>query len=65
MTLKGRTLTNLYNKPRQQWLLDAHADLDAAVATAYGWATDISTEEALGELLRMNLRGDSEKRTGL
>ena len=36
-----RTLTNLYN-PRQAgkaaWLAHAHAELDAAVATAYGWA---------------------------
>ena len=34
--LKTRTLTNLYNA-RPQWLADAHATLDAAVATAYGW----------------------------
>ena len=34
--LKKRTLTNLYNA-RPQWLADAHAALDAAVAAAYGW----------------------------
>ena len=34
--LKKRTLTNLYNT-RPQWLADAHAALDAAVAAAYGW----------------------------
>ena len=34
--LKKRTLTNLYNT-RPQWLVDAHAALDAAVAGAYGW----------------------------
>ena len=34
--LKKRTLTNLYNA-RPQWLADAHRDLDAAVAAAYGW----------------------------
>ena len=34
--LKARTLTNLYNA-RPQWLADAQAALDAAVAAAYGW----------------------------
>ena len=34
--LKARTLTNLYNA-RPQWLADAHASLDAAVAGAHGW----------------------------
>ena len=33
--LRMRTLTNLYNA-RPQWLDDAHAALDAAVAKAYG-----------------------------
>ncbi len=52
--LKVRTLTNLYNA-RPQWLADAHAALDAAVATAYGWPTDISEGDALRELLALNL----------
>ena len=52
--LKDRTLTNLYNS-RPQWLQNAHADLDEAVASAYGWPADISTEDALAELLEMNL----------
>ncbi len=47
---KKRTLTNLYNA-RPQWLAGAHGSLDAAVAAAYGWDTDISEEEALRELL--------------
>jgi type II restriction/modification system DNA methylase subunit YeeA len=34
--LRKRTLTNLYNA-LPQWLADAHAALDAAVAAAYGW----------------------------
>jgi hypothetical protein len=38
-----------------QWLSDAHRDLDAAVAAAYGWPADISEEEALARLLEMNL----------
>ena len=54
--LKARTLTNLYNA-RPQWLADAHANLDAAVAAAYGWPGDISDEDALHELLELNLAG--------
>ena len=54
--LKKRTLTNLYNA-RPQWLADAHADLDAAVAAAYGWPADISEDDALRELLAINLDG--------
>ena len=53
--LKKRTLTNLYNT-RPQWLTDAHAALDAAVAAAYGWPADISDDDALRELLKLNLR---------
>jgi hypothetical protein len=52
--LKKRTLTNLYNQ-RPQWLSDAHRDLDAAVAAAYGWPADISEEDALAKLLELNL----------
>ena len=52
--LKTRTLTSLYNA-RPQWLADAHAALDAAVAAAYGWDTDIGEDEALHELLLLNL----------
>ena len=51
--LKARTLTNLYNA-RPQWLDDAHAALDAAVAAAYGWNADISEDKALRELLEQN-----------
>ena len=52
--LKKRTLTNLYNV-RPQWLADAHAQLDTAVAAAYGWSSNISDEAALKELLALNL----------
>ena len=55
--LKKRTLTNLYNA-RPQWLVDAHAALDAAVAAAYGWDADISEEEALRGLLTLNIVGE-------
>ncbi|MDE0680072.1 MAG: class I SAM-dependent DNA methyltransferase [Gammaproteobacteria bacterium] len=53
--LKSRTLTNLYNA-HPQWLADAHSNLDAAVAEAYGWGTDISEDEALAVLLALNQR---------
>lgn len=52
--LRERTLTNLYNS-RPQWLVDAHSDLDAAVAAAYGWPVDISEEDVLAGLLELNL----------
>ena len=51
--LKKRTLTNLYNA-RPQWLVDAHAVIDAAIARAYGWPVDISDDDALRELLKLN-----------
>ena len=56
--LKARTLTNLYNA-RPQWLADAHANLDTAVATAYGWPADLGEEEALRALLALNAAGGS------
>jgi type II restriction/modification system DNA methylase subunit YeeA len=59
--LKERTLTNLYNQ-RPQWLADAHDALDRAVAAAYGWQEDISTEEALAKLLELNLARASKER---
>ena len=51
--LRKRTLTNLYNA-RPQWLADAHAALDTAVAAAYGWPADISDGDVLFELLTLN-----------
>jgi type II restriction/modification system DNA methylase subunit YeeA len=51
--LKRRTLTNLYNE-RPTWLDNAHGELDAAVAAAYGWPVDISEEDALARLLELN-----------
>ena len=56
--LKKRTLTNLYNA-RPQWLDDAHAALDTAVAVAYGWPVDISDDAALRALLAFNLENGS------
>jgi len=56
--LKKRTLTNLYNA-RPQWLANAHATLDAAVADAYGWGEDwragpLTDDEILARLFRLN-----------
>ena len=56
--LKARTLTNLYNA-RPQWLANAHAALDAAVADAYGWGGDwragaLDDAEVLARLFRLN-----------
>lgn len=51
--LRKRTLTNLYNQ-RPAWLDNAHRELDAAVAAAYGWPADISEDDALASLLALN-----------
>jgi type II restriction/modification system DNA methylase subunit YeeA len=52
--LKKRTLTNLYNE-KHTWLLDAHRDIDEAVASAYGWPISISDDDAVGRLFELNL----------
>ena len=54
--LAKRTLTNLYNQ-RPAWLAHAHETLDAAVATAYGWADyspAMPDEDILRRLLALN-----------
>jgi hypothetical protein len=53
LILKKRTLTHLYND-RPAWLDNAHRELGAAVAAAYGWPADISEEDALARLLDLN-----------
>ena len=52
--LRRRTLTNLYNE-YPTWLAHAHATLDAAVAAAYGWPTDLADGDILERLLALNL----------
>ena len=52
--LENRTLTKLYNE-RPTWLDNAHRALDAAVAAAYGWPTDLTDDEILERLLALNL----------
>jgi type II restriction/modification system DNA methylase subunit YeeA len=51
--LKKRTLTNLYNE-RPTWLANAHRDLDAAVAAAYGWPADLTDDQILERLFKLN-----------
>jgi hypothetical protein len=53
--LARRTLTNLYNQ-RPAWLAHAHAQLDAAVASAYGFPENLPDEEILARLLELNMR---------
>ena len=58
VTLRKRTLTNLYNA-RPAWLDRAHARLDAAVAEAYGWGEDwragqLDDDAILGRLFALN-----------
>ncbi len=57
--LKTRTLTNLYNA-RPQWLDDAHQELDAAVAAAYGWDAGIPEEDVLVELSERNFAANAK-----
>jgi type II restriction/modification system DNA methylase subunit YeeA len=51
--LKNRTLTNLYNE-KPAWLVNAHRELDEAVAAAYGWSVDLAEDEMLRRLLALN-----------
>lgn len=52
--LAERTLTNLYNE-NPAWLRQLHKELDEAVAEAYGFPADLSDEEILARLLKLNL----------
>ncbi|WP_338502376.1 class I SAM-dependent DNA methyltransferase [Sphingomonas kaistensis] len=63
--LKKRTLTNLYNA-RPQWLANAQAALDEAVADAYGWGDDwraglLTEDEILARLFRLNQERAAEE----
>ena len=51
---RKRTLTNLYNQ-RPTWLDLAHKKLDEAVFAAYGWESNLTDEEILEKLLKLNL----------
>ena len=57
VTLRGRTLTNLYNQrgtPAGAWLDGLHRALDEAVAAAYGWPADLPDGDVLARLLALN-----------
>ena len=51
-----RSMTALYNE-NPPWLQTAHAELDAAVADAYGWSSDLADDEILRRLVRLNVSG--------
>ncbi len=57
--LKDRTLTNLYNAA-PTWLQQLHDELDAAVASAYGWPVDMAEDDALTALLELNMQRAGE-----
>ncbi len=61
--LRKRTLTNLYNE-MPTWLQMAHEELDAVVASAYGWEADLSDDEILRRLLALNLARSSDETQG-
>jgi len=46
-------------------LRDLHDDLDRAVAEAYGWPLDLSTEDILFRLVELNAARAAEERSGL
>lgn len=52
--LGKRTLTNLYNA-RPTWLEQAHARLDHAVHSAYGWPYPFAPTEVLVQLAELNI----------
>ena len=51
-----KSMTALYNE-NPPWLQTAHAELDAAVAHAYGWPANLPDDELLRRLVRLNLSG--------
>jgi len=56
-TLRIRSLTALYNQrgtPEGAWLDRLHQALDASVAAAYGWPTNLGDDDALTQLLVLN-----------
>jgi len=55
--LKDRTLTKLYNlraAGKCAWLENAHRALDEAVFAAYGWPSNLTTQQVLANLLALN-----------
>ena len=54
------TLTKLYND-NPQWLQNAHAALDHAVARAYGWKSNLSDQDILANLLALNAQRHAQE----
>ncbi|MEP7452738.1 DNA methyltransferase [Phyllobacterium sp. SB3] len=52
--VKRRTLTKLYNE-KPSWLITLHERLDAAVAAAYGWPSNVSDDDIIAKLFALNL----------
>jgi len=61
--LEGREL-DIYHKGQIGLLKDIHDQIDAAVAEAYGWPADLSDEEILERLVRLNRERHMEEITG-
>ena len=57
------TLTGLYNA-NPAWLQNAHAELDAAVAAAYGWDAALDEQEILARLLDLNQQRYEDEQSG-
>ncbi len=57
--LQDRTMTDLYNR-RTDLLNDAHEAIDDAVFAAYGWPTELSDDEILERLLKLNQKRSAE-----
>lgn len=65
----GETLNPKEQKVHEQGLvsilLQLHNELDAAVAEAYGWSTNLSEEEILEKLVALNKERAAEEANGL
>ncbi len=65
---EGRVLTAKEKKIHEQGLLtilkQLHDDLDAAVADAYGWPANLSTDEILSRLVALNAERAAEEAKG-
>jgi hypothetical protein len=55
--IRSRTLTEFYNNP-PPWYEQVQAALDQAVASAYGWPSNLSDQDILERLLALNLMRD-------
>ena len=51
---KNEAAAKILKTPEGAWLDNLHRNLDQAVAFAYGWPEDLSTEAALSNLLALN-----------